>query len=259
MNIQKQLIMRNLFSILLIGLTIGNLSAQVNELPLPAKMPREQLIEHKGHTLSYSSAYVVSSWVAYKMSNATVNKETDIKGKYLPDPEITTRSADKKDYKGGGYVMAQLCNYLDVMHIDGAVEETFYMSNIAAMKQTFYQHIWLKTDDLIRLWIADKGEFIIYSGVVTKDAPFGTFGKNKVSIPKNFYKVVYDAKNQEAIAFKFKNGMSSGTLKSYTMSVEELQEITGIDYFPNMNEEAKKKLISKVNYDFWDFTLEEEL
>lgn len=251
--------MKAFFTIIAASMLITNSFAQQSELPLPAKVAREQVIEYKGHTLSYSSAYVVSSWVAYKISNANVDKNATIKPKYLPDPQITTRSATKKDYKGGGYLMAQLCSYLDVMHIDGAVDESFYMSNIVPMKQAFHKYIWLKTDDLIRLWVKDKGEFIIYTGVITKDAPFGTFGKNKVTIPKNFYKIVYSKEHNEAVAFKFKNGMSSGSLKSYAMSVEKLQEITGNDFFPNMDEESKKQLISKVNYEFWDFTLEEEL
>ncbi|HBH48276.1 MAG TPA: hypothetical protein DDX98_06535 [Bacteroidales bacterium] len=251
--------MKKVRVIVVLFLTLSALSAQVPQNMLPSKMAREQIIEHKAYTMSYSSSYVVPSWLAYKVTNPTVNKEATVKGKYIPDPKITTRAASKKDYKKSGYLMAQLCNYLDVMHIEGAAEETFYTSNIVPMKLAFYQHMWLKTEDLIRLWLRDKEAFYVFTGPITKDAPFPTIGSNKVSVPKHYYKVVYDPDNQEAIAFKFKNGMSSGSLKSYSMSVADLEKITEIDFFPGFDESLKERLKSKVNYEFWNFELEEEL
>ena len=245
---------------LLTGLIISFVaSAQKADVIIPSKIAREQIIHHKGFTLSYSSAYVVSNWVSYKLTKSTVNKNEKVKIKYLPDPAVTTRSADKKDYKNAGYLMAQLCSYLDVNHIDGAFEASFYMTNIVPMKLAFYQHIWLKTEDLLRLWVDENEGFYVIAGAVTKEAPFPTFGKNKVSIPKHFYKVVYDSTNQEAIAFLFKNGMSSGSLKSYTLSIDKLEAETGIDFFHEMDDELKAKIKSNVNYDFWKFELEDEL
>jgi len=251
--------MRILFSLFISATLLASTLAQSDNLPLPSEMPREQIIEHKGYTASYSSAYVVSSWVAYKVSNATVDKESKVKEKYMADPNVNTRSADKKDYKNSGYLMGQLCNYLDVMHIDGAVEETFYMSNVAPMKSAFHKHIWTKAEDLIRLWVAEKGELIVFTGVITKEAPFATIGKNKVTIPKTFYKVVYSPMHNKAVAFRFKNGVASGTIKSHSISVKKLEELCGIDFFPDMDETDKTELKKEVDYDFWNFVLEEEL
>ena len=99
-----------------------------------------------------NSSYVQPSWVTYMVTKAQVNENDKVKGKYLPDPEILTRAATPKDYKDGGYIMAQYVNYLDVKQQADAIPETFYMSNITAMKLAYYNHIWLKTEQLIRLW-----------------------------------------------------------------------------------------------------------
>jgi endonuclease G len=227
--------------------------AQNNSPMLPSKMTREQVIKHKGYTISYNSSYVLSSWAAYTVTQERTQVPDKIKAKYVPDPQISTRSANKKDYKNGAFEMAQLVSYIDVLHIQGATEETYYMSNIVPMKLAFYTHIWLKTEELVRIWAQEKGDLSIITGPVTKESPFKTIGDNKVAIPKTFYKVVYDPVNQQAIAFRFKNGMSSGKLKSFTLSVEKLEELTGIDYFPEMDEELKEKIKSTVDYDFWDF------
>jgi endonuclease G len=233
--------------------------AQKSDVMLPAEMPREQVIHHNGFSLSYNSSYVLSSWVAYKITNANVDKESNVKAKYQPDTEVSTRSAEKKDYKDDSYLMAQLCSYLDISTIDNAAEESFYMTNIVPMKLAFYQHMWLKTEDLIRLWVNGKEGFYITAGPITAEAPFATIGSNKLSVPKNFYKVVYDPINKEAIAFKFKNGVSSGSLKSYSLSVDKLEEITGIDFLPELDDAIESKVEATVNYDFWDFELEDDL
>jgi endonuclease G, mitochondrial len=250
----------NRFLALLAGLLLAYTALpQKTDVFLPSEMEREQIIHHKGFSLSYSSAYVLSTWVSYKVTNANVTKDDKMKGKYQPDPEISTRSATKKDYKDSGYLMAQLCNYADVSQIDGATEESFYMSNIVPMKLAYYQHIWLKTEDLIRLWLKGTDAFYIVAGVYTNEAPYPTIGENKVAIPKHFYKVVYDKVNNEAIAFKFKNGMSSGSLKSYTLSIDKLEEETNIDFFPELDDAIESKIEATVNYNFWNFELEDDL
>lgn len=236
------------------------LKGQETDLILPSEMTRETIIHHKAYSFSYNSSYALPSWVTYKITKSQVNKEVKVKQKYKEDPLVAIRAANLKDYKGGGYLMGQLVSYLDVMQDEDAVKETFYMTNIVPMKLAFYHHIWLKTDDLIRLWVANKEGFYIFTGPVIKaDAPFSTMGKNKISIPKRYYKIVFDAKNNKAVGFVFRNGSSSGTLKSYSTSVDEIEELTGIDFLPKLDENVSKEIESKVDYTFWNFELEEEL
>ncbi|MBN1597112.1 MAG: DNA/RNA non-specific endonuclease [Bacteroidales bacterium] len=248
--------MKNLFFIVFFGALTSNLTAQKADVLLPSDMDREQTIHHKGYSLSYNSSYVLPSWVCYKVTKAQVNKDARIKGKYIEDPEVTTRSASKKDYKQGGYVMAQFVSYLDVKQIPGAVDETFYMSNIAPMKLAYYNHIWVKTEDLIRIWSTETDGLYIVCGPVLTDSPFPTIGDNKVSVPNRYYKVVYDPGNEKAIAFLFKNGTSSGKLKSYTTSVDEIEKITGIDMFHSLDDELEKKIESNYDVDNWNFDIE---
>ena len=231
-----------------------HLSAQKTDILLPAERAREQVIHHTAFSLSYNSSYVQPSWVAYKVINSQIDRE-EVKGKYKPDPQIHTRSADKKDYKQGGYVMAQFVNYLDVAHIPGAVDETFYMSNVTPMKLAYYKYIWLKIEELIRLWSADSDGLYIICGVILTDAPFPTIGDNNVSVPSRFFKAVYDAKNKKAIGFIFKNGMSSGKLKSYAVSIDEIEKEADIDLFPSLEDKLEQTIESNTDFSFWNFEL----
>lgn len=244
-----------LFSLFITGFSTL-LFAQKTDLIIPSKIEREQVIHHNSYSLSYSSAYVIPWWVSYKITNSDADNSSQIKGKYIEDPAITSRSASKKDYKDSGYLMAQLANYIDLAGIAGAKEESFYMSNIVPMKLAFHKHMWLKSEELARLWLKETDGLYIICGPVNKDAPFTTFGKGKVSVPKRYYKVIFDAKNNMAIGFLFKNGISSGSLKSYSHPVEKIEEETGINFFPDMKEEKAKTLKSEVDYDFWKFEID---
>ncbi|MBN2485511.1 MAG: DNA/RNA non-specific endonuclease [Bacteroidales bacterium] len=233
--------------------------AQLQGVMYPAQMPREQIIHHKTFSLSYNSSYVMPSWVIYNVTNSMVDKTITVKAKYKPDPLVEARPATKKDYKDAGYLMAQFVNYLDVMQIEGAADETFYLTNITPMKLAFYKNVWLKTEDLIRLWATGKKGFEVICGPVLTDAPFPTIGVNKVSVAARFYKIVYDPENQQAIAFLFKNGSVSGTLKSRAVTVDEIEKLTGIDFFPELDDETESALESVIDYNFWDFKAEEKL
>ena len=236
-----------------------NLNAQNNDVLLPSEMPREQVIHHKAFTLSYNSSYVMPSWITYKITNSKIDKSIQVKEKYRTDPMVEARPAAKKDYKDGGYIMAQFVNYLDVSKDPDAVDETFYLTNITPMKLAFYTHVWLKTEDLIRLWLDGKDDFQIVCGPILTDAPFPTIGTHNVSVPKRFYKIVYDPVNKKAIAFIFKNGTVTRSLKSIATTVDEIEKITGIDFFPELDDETESTVEANVDYDFWNFVLEEKM
>jgi endonuclease G len=121
------------------------------------------------------------------------------------------------------------------------------------MKLAYYNHIWLKTEDLIRLWSVDTDGLYIVCGPILSDAPFSAMGENNVSVPKRYYKAVYDPKNRKAIAFIFKNGTSSGKLSSYCVSIDEVEKQTGIDLFPTLDDELEKEIEAITDLGAWNF------
>lgn len=242
----------SIVSIFIVLLTSA-LFGQQTDMLAPAPGAREILIHHKGYSLSYNTSYLQPSWVAYKVIKSQVNDAGNVKQKYVEDPQVTYNSASKKDYKQGGYIMAQLVSYLDLMHIPDAAEETFYLSNITPMKLAYYNHIWLETEKLIRLWTTDTDGLYVICGPVLADSPFPTIGDNNVSVPKRYFKVVYDQKNAKMIGFMFKNGMSSGKLSSYVMSIDEIEKETGIDLFASLDDDLESKLEAAVNPELWNF------
>lgn len=241
------------FSILFVNIT---LSAQQYEIP--STMPREQQIKHTLFTLSYNEGYELASWAAYQLTPEQVKATGTFKEKYQEDPLVTTGSASTKDYKDAGFIMGQLVPPQDLVISSDAAQETFYTSNTVPHKPVFNRNIWKNLEKLIREWAKEGNTLYIVSGPVLTDAPFGTFGPNKISIPEQYYKVVLDFRGERAIGFKFRNNVSSGALKSFAVSVDELEKITGIDFFHTLPDVMEEKIEASKDFNKWNFKAMEQ-
>jgi endonuclease G len=220
---------------------------------LPAQATREQQVKHTLFTLSYNEGYEMASWVAYQLTPEQARATGTFKEKYSEDPKVTTGTATTKDYKDAGFIMGQLVPPEDMFTSQQAVDETFLISNTVPQKPAFNKYIWKTNEKLIREWAKEGNTLYIITGPVLTDAPFGTFGPNKVSIVSRFYKAALDVKGERAIGFIFRNNASSGSPKSFALSVDELEKITGIDFFPALPDELEQKVESSADFTKWNF------
>ena len=224
-------------------------------LELPALKPREELVKHKFYSLAFVEGYELASWVAYKLRGNQFSKTVTYKEKYEEDPLVSTGSATKKDYKNAGFVLGQLVPVEDMLFSEEAARETFYLSNIVPHKPAFNKYMWNKMADIIRAWAKECDTLYIVSGPVLADAPFPTFGEDKVSIPTRYYKVVLDLKGKRGVGFVVKSSMSNGSVKPLAMSIDKVEEITGIDFFPALPDDIENKIEAEYNPERWNFEI----
>jgi endonuclease G len=220
---------------------------------IPSAMPRELLVKHNCFVLSYNEGYEMPSWAAYKLTPEMAKATGTFKEKFREDLMVSTGSSSPKDYKDAGFIMGQLVPAEDMLFDVKACDETFFMSNIVPQKIGFNKFLWKNLEQLIREWAKEGNILYIAAGPVLADGPFGTFGINKVAIPTRYYKVLLDVKGERAIGFLFRANASSGTLKSYALSVDELEKVTGIDFFINLPDDIEEKLESTLELTKWNF------
>lgn len=250
--------MRKITIIIICFFSIMLLHGQSN-FKFAEDIDKEDHIIHTGFELSYNTSYALPSWVGYKLTKEHIsNPDIKIRERYVPDPKIKIRASTKNDYKNSGYLMAQLVPCYDLLFSEQAVEETFYMSNIVPQKLAFNKYIWTKLEDLIREWIRSTETFYIVAGPVLTDAPFKTFGDNKTSLPIRYYKAILDIEEKRAIAFVFRNSMSSNSIQSFSVSIDELEELTDIDFFPSLPDELETELEADKAVEKWNFEVLEE-
>lgn len=235
----------------------AGLSAQ-EKIELPAPQPRQQIVLHENYSLSYVEGYELASWAAYELTKEEAKAEIEYKVKYYEDPDITTGSATVKDYKRSGYIMGQLIPVEHMMMSENAVKESFYMSVIVPHKLAFNKYVWGTLGKILKAWAYECGSLYIVTGSVLADSPFPTFGPSKVSIPERYYCVVLDAEDKRGVGFVMRNSMSSSSIKQFAMSIDEVEKITEIDFFPALPDDQENAVESKFDASQWNFEILEE-
>jgi len=82
-----------------------------------------------------------------------------------------------------------------------------------------------------------------------------TIGSEKVAIPKYFYKILYcnyKGKNR-MVAFLIPSVKSKESIYKFVVSVDSVEKMTGIDFFPQLNDEVESELERKSDYKAWAF------
>ena len=70
-----------------------------------------------------------------------------------------------------------------------------------------------------------------------------TIGKNKVTVPTQFYKIIYDlTPPQKMIGFLLPNKKSDKPLRVFAVSVDEIERLTGLDFFSEVPQQKQNKM-----------------
>ncbi|NUO00071.1 MAG: DNA/RNA non-specific endonuclease [Saprospiraceae bacterium] len=226
-----------------------------NEYYLPTASG--QVVKHRFYSLSYLEDHEQAEWVAYTLTRDNLKKEwVERQDNFLPDPKVRTESATPNDYRNSGYDRGHLVPAADMAFDEDAMMETFFMSNISPQAKNFNKGIWRELEELTRSWAEKNVKLFIVSGPVLTQPVKGKIGANEVSIPAAYYKVLLDLNEPEkkAIAFVIPNEVSYDPLYKYAKSVDEVEKLTGIDFFPElMPKETELELEARYNLDLWEF------
>lgn len=212
-----------------------------------------QIIVHDNYSLSYNEYYEQAEWVFYELNNQGI--ESNFKRPYfIEDPKVKTKSADYKNYKNSGYDKGHLCPAGDMKFSKKAFDETFYTSNISPQKSEFNGGIWNRLENKIRYWAGRNGRFYVVTGGVLNKG-LKTIGKEKVAVPEYFYKILMQETNgnYKMIAFMMPNEMSSRPLFEYVVAVDEIEKLTGIDFFAILPDSIEIELEKSNDYKSWSF------
>jgi endonuclease G len=221
-------------------------------MEIPAVQFPEKIVVHHAYTLQYNEEHEQADWVAYQLTKEETNKIYGRTNKFLPDPKVKTVSAEDEDYKGSGFDRGHLAPAADMGWSETAMEESFYYSNMSPQVQNFNRGIWKKLEELVRTWAIQNEEIYIVTGPVLREG-LPSIGPNKVSIPEYYYKVILDDKlpDRKAIALLLPNAASKKPLPSFVVSIDKLEALTGIDFFPKLDKEDEIRMEHEVCISCW--------
>ena len=219
----------------------------------PAYTQDDAIVEHQFYTLAYNEKTEQATWIAYSLSAENLkNAQFKRKDNFRPDPDVSTESASPTDYAKSGYDRGHLAPAADFTWTKEGLDESFYMSNMSPQVPGFNRGIWKNLEEQVRIWAKENHKLYIVTGpVVQKRAD--KIGKNKVSVPQYYYKAILDIQEPElkGIGFLMKNEKSSKDIMEFAMSIDDLEEFTGLDFFPLIPNELEEKLERTLDKNAW--------
>lgn len=223
---------------------------------LPYIDDNDIIVAHTGFTLSYAEEHEQAFWVAYQLTREDVLGSAKRKDNFRSDPKVPTISAHPNDYLRSGYDRGHLAPAADFSWSEEALDETFYMSNMSPQEPAFNRGIWSTLEAIVRNFAYEKGLIYVVTGPVLTDGPYEKIGDNEVTVPKLFYKVILalNPENPSAIGFVLPNAGSKEDITSFVLTVDEVEELTGLDFFVALEDELEEQLESRVDLSARNFT-----
>lgn len=212
------------------------------------------IIKHEFYTLSYNEKAEQAEWVAYELKKSHLSRTKRKRPYFIYDAKVNTKSASYKNYKKSGYTKGHLCPAGDRKFSKKAFDETFLTSNISPQTMVFNGGIWQKLESKVRYWATKNKKIYVVTGGVLKPN-LKTIGREKVAVPEQFYKILLDYTRPEikAIAFLMNHEKSNRPLYDFVVSIDKIEELTGIDFFPALPDDIENKLEKSSDYKNWSF------
>lgn len=223
------------------------------------------VVAHKGYTLSYAEEYEQPEWVAYEMNTRKLVRAAERSDKFMPDPNIPTGSAQLDDYRGSGYDRGHLVPAADMAYSEQTMAESFYLSNMTPQLHAFNGGIWRVLEEQVRDWTKKYKSLYVVAGPVLKPGlkRIGVSSRSdkndkKVAVPEYNYKIILtNTDKPQAIAFLMPNKKGEKEVYEYVVSIDELEKMTGIDFFPALPDSLEDRLEASSSIDGWMFSAQQ--
>ena len=125
------------------------------------------------------------------------------------------------------------------------------MTNMSPQEPSFNRGIWKELEEQVRTWTQEKGSLYVVTGALFEWDKHMI--KSKITVPSHFYKILYDANGSQPkmVAFLLPNAEGSRPFSKYAISVDELEQRSGIDYFSQLPDNIEDSLEKGVDLATW--------
>lgn len=244
-------------------------------------------VEYRGdsvmnYCLEYDTQKRHSRWVAFRFDPITRLKNVGRSSEpFIDDPDIPASyqigfngfGSQYRDLDGKLQILPQrqfdrghLCASADRYLSREANEQTFYMSNMSPQMSNFNSPYWSSFENYVQSRGRD-GSFadtlyVVKGGTIEDDQILGYVPRgngSSVAIPRYYFMALLKCKNNTyaALAFWMEHRdygnieLSNAQMSARAISIDELEEKTGIDFFHNLPDNVENAVESVVTKSAW--------
>lgn len=221
-------------------------------VPAPLTKSSEKVIHRKAYILSYNKETKLPNWVAWHLtanhSDGPVPRSND----YREDFDVPSPRATNEDYKNVAWTRGHMCPAGDNKWDERAMSETFLLTNMCPQTSSLNTGLWNRLEQSCRIWSQKYGDLFIVCGPVLLNKEHETIGANKVVVPEAFFKVILCLQGTpKAIGFIIRNNDGKKKRDQFVNTVDEVERITGIDFFPALPDDIENEVEAKSDIGEW--------
>ena len=158
-------------------------------------------------------------------------------------------------YDGFGFDRGHLAPSADFRWSATALSESYFYSNMTPQRPEFNRESWAELEGLLRKVVdQEKKMFYILTGPVLNDSlPVIERSVDQLRIPEYYYKIIVDLSDStpRGMAFLMPNKKCENRLSSYVVTIDSIEKITGLDFFPQIDDQLEEKIESHSDFNAW--------
>ena len=221
-----------------------------------AKSPEgteEQIMEYEGFRVSFNKDHKTPNWVAWELLGTECDGEEKRYNTFWQDENVAG-CPSTYDYTNSGYDRGHMCPAADQKWSRQAMIDCFSLANIVPQDHSLNSGAWSTLEKKERLWAQRDSAIVIIAGPIYEKTDQERIGDAGVRVPSAFFKVMIAPYVDEprGIGFIYPNMSSPGNMKDYSMPIDKVEEITGIDFFYNLPDELENRIEATASFKEWD-------
>ena len=220
--------------------------------PSPLSNVSEQIIQRNTYIVSYNQETKIPNWVAWHLMSEHTDGPWPRLKNFYEDEEAPLPRATLDDYRHSGWTRGHMCPAGDNKWDSLAMYETFALTNICPQNEKLNNGLWNSIENDCRKWARKYGDIFIVCGPVFLQRVHETIGENRVFVPEAFFKVVLCLNGTpKGFGFIVRNTEGNRKKDLYYNSIDDIERITGIDFFPALPDSIEDEVESQCNINDW--------
>lgn len=204
---------------------------------------------YRNYSFGWDAENKVAHWVAYPLCKLYTVKNVDRTDAWNYDPKVPQNEQPVlfKGFYGSLYDRGHQLPSADRLCCYEANAQTFYFTNMTPQIDKFNQRIWANLEDKVRVISGKCDTLYVVTGCVISDDPSyaNDNNRNNVAIPEAYFKaLLYYNKSNSSIGvggfqaagwyLEHRSYATDNVDASMLKSIDELEELTGMDFFVNL-------------------------
>ena len=227
------------------------LSGSLEEVKMPDGVP-QQIVAYPGFTVNFNAEHHVPNYVVWELT-ADECKGSEPRLKNFFEDKNVEGCPTLYDYRKSGYTRGHMAPAADMKWSAEAMRASNYLTNICPQAASMNSGAWSTLEENCRAWAMRDSAIVIIAGPVLTDRMPLHIGKNRVAVPERFFKVVLApyVNPPRGIGFVMPNSKVRGGVHTHAMSIDEVEEITGMDFFSALPDDIETAVEKENSYPKW--------